>query len=668
LKRKRCHFGNLVPTVAFCSVALMSVDANIGHQAPRPRGAGLRSPLLFALGFAILCAAVLASVLPLLPVMAAALAASFSAQGLALGGAGLAVLLASVVAWLWWRNLALRATLHDLADRIAASDRFWIDAPSIAPATAVSGDTPATSLKAGDAASPMPQVSPRFVAEVSHEFRTPLNGILGMTELLLDTPLTPEQTTYAQAVKTSGDTLLSLIEELLDVSRLDAGKLTLAARPFSLAVLIEEVVELLAPRAHAKGIEIASYLDERICDAVVGDMTRLRQVLLNLAGNAVKFTERGGVTVIVEPGDRENEVRFAVRDTGIGIAPDDQARIFLDFEQGADAGSRSIAGSGLGLAIARRIVQRMGGSIGLDSSPGRGATFTLTVTLPPAIAEVTPFAAPDLGGWDVLIVAPAAIEASLLSRRLRLWGAMTRIAPDAEAALALLSEQPWNAILVDHGLGADAVDRLAQASASITHRIIMITPADRHALPATMQAGFGAYLVKPVRAASLAARLGSEQPRARLDRMRDERPMPQSAAPRSILIAEDNEINALLTRSLVEKSGHRATVVADGAKAIEAWSAARAAGTPFSLVLMDLHMPVLDGLQAAARIRASEADSADATPIVALTANASAEDRDAALAAGMEAFLTKPVDRDHLADILARFPVKPAKNEQSEPV
>jgi signal transduction histidine kinase len=205
-----------------------------------------------------------------------------------------------------------------------------------------------------------------------------------MTELLLDTALTPEQATYAHAVKTSGETLLSLIEDLLDVSRLDAGKLPLSLRPFSLAAMIEELVELLAPQAQAKGIEIASYVDEQVEDSVIGDPARLRQVLLNLAGNAVKFTERGGVTIIVEPGDRANEVRFVVRDTGIGIAPEDQARIFLEFEQGDGGPTRVLPGSGLGLAIARRIVQRMGGALALDSTPGKGSTFTVTVVLPAA--------------------------------------------------------------------------------------------------------------------------------------------------------------------------------------------------------------------------------------------------------------------------------------------
>src|SRR5437667_15162 len=264
----------------------------------------------------------------------------------------------------------------------------------------------------------------RFLAMVSHEVRTPLNGILGMADLLLDTPLTPEQTTYIKAARDSGQALLSLIEEILDFSKIEADKLALDARPFGLGTLIEEVVELLAPRAHAKGLEIASDVDERLPERVIGDATRLRQVLLNLAGNAIKFTETGGVGVIVEAGSNSDEVVFEVRDTGIGIAPEQQARIFHEFEQADGGSARKFGGTGLGLAISRRIVERMGGRIEVESKPGKGSTFRAVVPLPPAEdTDETQGAPPDLSGLAVLIVAPATVEASLIERQLNRWGA-----------------------------------------------------------------------------------------------------------------------------------------------------------------------------------------------------------------------------------------------------
>lgn len=561
--------------------------------------------------------------------------------------------------WIGWREGLVRSDADQPAD-IQCVGRDVTDRTETERALSEARDH-------ADAAS---RAKSRFLAMVSHEIRTPLNGIIGMNGLLLDTALTPEQATYAKAVRTSGEALLSLIEELLDFSKIEAGKIDLEQRPFALDSLIEGVTELLAPRAQARGLEIAAYVDERLPLDMIGDAARLRQVLLNLAGNAIKFTQNGGVTLIVEPGPLPNEVLFMVRDTGIGIAPEAQARIFREFEQADERIAQNYGGTGLGLSISERIVRRMGGHISLQSAIGKGSTFSFTIPMVSGDgdgARRQPFAIPDLTDKSIMLVAPQSVETSLIARRLQRWGAQTCTVADLVVARALLPERPWHAVMIDGAFeSTDAIALATAAAPHAVHRIVTFTPAMRHEFRDAISDPFTGYLVKPLRAASLAIRLNAPTQLSTttdtIEAIPDDEPpggKTSKIATRrglSILVAEDNEINALLMRSLLARLGHQTVVTTNGNAAVESWLAAEAAETPYDLILMDVQMPELNGIDATKRIRLREAgQTARRTPIIALTANALVEDRYACFEAGMDGFLIKPLDREKLAEVISEL-------------
>ncbi|KPF66593.1 hypothetical protein IP69_14670 [Bosea sp. AAP35] len=491
----------------------------------------------------------------------------------------------------------------------------------------------------------------RFLATVSHEFRTPLNGILGMADLLGDTGLEPEQETYVRALRISGEALLGLIDDILDFAKVEAGKLELASESFDIGLLLETVSELMAPRAQAKGIELAAYLAPDLPTHLVGDADRLRQILLNLVGNAIKFTEAGGVGIRI--GNEDGMIAITVADTGPGIPEARRQAIFEEFEQIDNSAARRHEGTGLGLAIVRRLVLLMGGSVGVESGENGGSLFHVRLPLAPSGEAVRP-AVPDWRSKRVLIVSGAPFGAGFLCETIAATGGSATLAADAEAAFARLQDDgPYDAALIDQMVGREVAMNLATAArmAGVAECLIMLSPLERRQFGSPRDAGFTGFLVKPVRARSLYARL-SPRPAPLPGTLAIEPDAgPSSPEPRQrirVLVAEDNEINALLVTRTLERFGCIPVWARDGRKALEAIEAGLNGTAPsFDLVLLDIRMPELDGLAVARAVRTLERGRPEQArlPLVAVSANAAEADKAAALAAGMDDCLAKPLDR-----------------------